>query len=126
MRSIAPSPSASRTAPRTFRYRRCDAERRAGSLVRFVACLRCCVGVRWRGLSFFPYLAANLPIIRRSVGIPVYSLLVPLAPREADGLSCVTLYVMISILIIILTGRRTFHVAPLVVSNEWKLLRERA
>jgi hypothetical protein len=76
--------------------------------------------------AFFPYLAVNLPIIRRSVGIPVYSLLVPLAPCDADGLSCIPLYVMISILIIILTGRRTFHVAPLVVSNEWKLLRERA
>ncbi|WP_155627969.1 hypothetical protein [Burkholderia vietnamiensis] len=66
------------------------------------------------------------PIIRRSVDIPVYSLIVPRAPCDADGLSCVTLYVMISILIIKLTGRRTFHVAPLVVSNEWKLLRERA
>jgi hypothetical protein len=90
-----------------------------------LACLRCCVGVRWRGLSsrISPQIC---PIIRRSVRIPVYSLLVPLAPRDADGLSCVTLYVMISILIIKLTGRRTFHVAPLVVSNEWKLLRERA
>ncbi|CAG9200263.1 conserved hypothetical protein [Burkholderia vietnamiensis] len=60
------------------------------------------------------------------MGIPVYSLFVPLAPCEANGLSCVLLCVMISILIIILAGRRTFHVAPLVVSNEWKLLRERA